>query len=94
MTVTITNPLDGSNETLNATTTGTPITQSYAGGVLSLTAPSGFADWQTYQTVLDSITYSDSASSPNTANRTIDVVINDGTDISQVDTITVKFNDT
>ena len=76
MTVTLTDPLDGSAEQLHAVTTGTSITASYANGVLLL---SGVADTSTYQAVLRSITYSDTAPSPTLGDRTIDVVVDDGT---------------
>jgi cyclophilin family peptidyl-prolyl cis-trans isomerase len=75
MTVTLSNPQDGSSETLQAVTTGTPITSSYAGDVLTL---SGVADTSTYQKVLESITYKDSAASPTSGDRTLDVVVYDG----------------
>ena len=76
MAVTLTDPQDGSYETLQAVTTGTKITSSYAGGVLTL---NGVADTSTYQKVLESITYKDSATSPTAGDRTIDVVAYDGT---------------
>ncbi len=78
MTVTLTNPQDGSDEQLQAVTTGTSITSSYddTTGVLSLT---GVADTSTYQTVLQSITYSDASTSPTSGDRTINVVVDDGT---------------
>jgi hypothetical protein len=88
MTVTISDLQDGASETLAATTTGTPITASYANGVLSL---SGVADLAAYQTVLEGITYSDSALSPTAGTRTIDVVVNDGTDSSPAVTTTVTI---
>jgi hypothetical protein len=84
MTVTIQNPLDGSSEQLQAVTAGTSLTSSYNNGVLTL---SGVADVSTYQTVLRSITYSDTAASPTTTARTISVTVNDGIDVSSaVDT--------
>jgi large repetitive protein len=76
MTITIQNLRDGSAEQLQADTSGTSITSTYADGVLTL---SGVADVSTYQTVLRSITYGDTASSPTIAARTISVVVNDGT---------------
>jgi hypothetical protein len=75
MTATIANRPDGASETLTATTTGTPITSTYSGGVLTLSGVASLAD---YQQVLTSITYSDTASSPTAGDRTIDVVANDG----------------
>ena len=68
LTATIENLSDGSAEQLQADTSGTPITASYANGTLTL---AGTADVATYQAVLQSITYSDTASSANLADRTI-----------------------
>jgi hypothetical protein len=83
---TITNSKDGALETLAATTTNTPITSIYAGNVLTL---SGVAYVSDYLKVLQSITYSDTASSPQTGDRKITVVVNDGTASSQAATATV-----
>ncbi len=88
MTVSIENLLDGSSEQLQATTSGTALTSSYTNGDLVI---SGIADVATYQTVLQSITYSDTASSPNIAARTISVVVNDGTATSSTATTTVTI---
>ncbi len=87
MTVTLTDPLDGLAEQLHAVTTGTSITASYANGVLLL---SGVADTSTYQAVLRSITYSDTAPSPTLGDRTIDVMVDDGTLDSAVAVSTVN----
>ncbi len=87
MTVSIENPLDGDGETLSATTTGTGLTQSFANGTLSI---AGVADIATYQNVLHSVTYSDSAASPQAGVRTISVVVNDGTDSSTAATSTIN----
>jgi cyclophilin family peptidyl-prolyl cis-trans isomerase len=86
LTATITNPEDGSSEVLAASTSGTSITSAYADNVLTL---SGVADVSVYQTLLESITYSDTASSPQTGDRTITVVANDGTASSQAAAATV-----
>ena len=89
MTVTIQNLSDGSSEQLQAVTSGTSLQSNYANGVLTV---SGVADVATYQTVLQSITYSDTASSPTMAARTISVVVNDGTaqSASAVTTMTLE----
>jgi cyclophilin family peptidyl-prolyl cis-trans isomerase len=76
MTVTIENLQDGSAEQLQADTSGTSITSSYADGVLAL---SGVADVSTYQEVLGKVKYSDTSSSAVLATRTVSVVVNDGT---------------
>jgi hypothetical protein len=86
MTATISNAKDGPHETLAATTSGTSITSSYANGVLTLSGVASLAD---YQTVLKTITYSDTASSPVTGERTIEVVANDGVLSSASATATV-----
>ena len=88
MTVTIQNPLDESSEQLQAVTTGTSITRVYANGVLKLT---GVADVSDYQTVLQSITYSDSAMPSTITPRTISVVVSDGTMSSAAVTTTLTL---
>jgi cyclophilin family peptidyl-prolyl cis-trans isomerase len=75
MTVSIANLLDGSSETLSANVTNTALTTNYSGGVLTI---SGVADASVYQNVLKTITYKNSAVSPQSGNRTINVVVNDG----------------
>jgi hypothetical protein len=75
MKVTLTNPLDGNAETLSATVTDTTITSNYANGVLTL---SGVADVATYDKVLKTIQYKDTATTPQTADRKIRIVANDG----------------
>ena len=62
LTVTITNPLDGSQETLTANTSGTAIAAGYSDGVLTLSGSDTAAD---YQQVLESVRYSDGAASPD-----------------------------
>jgi hypothetical protein len=88
MTVTINAPPDGASEILAADTSNTSITSSPPGNVLMLT---GVADTATYQTVLERITYKDTASSPTSGSRTISVVVNDGTAGSAAATATVKI---
>jgi YD repeat-containing protein len=75
--VTILNPLDGASEILSpglAASLG--LSTKYIGGVLTI---SGMASVATYQKVLSSVTYDDSATSPNSAARQISVVVSDGT---------------
>ena len=86
MTVTIQDPPDGSSEQLTADTTGTTLTSNYADGVLTV---SGVADVATYQTVLQSVQYSDDASPADAGDRTVSIVVNDGTDTNTVATVTV-----
>ena len=75
-TVTITNLLDGASETLAANTGGTSIVASYLSGVLTLTGTDSKAN---YQTVLQSVTYSNASQNPTTTARSISFVVNDGT---------------
>jgi len=75
MTVTITNRPDGDAEVLAADTSGTSLASAYSNGVLTIT---GAADLADYQAVLKTVQYSNTASSPRTGNRTIEVVVNDG----------------
>ena len=87
MSVTIQNPQDGSSEKLSDVTTGTTLTSNYADGVLTV---SGVADVSTYQTVLDSVLYSDIASPANAGNRTLSITVDDGTASSAAATSTVN----
>ena len=87
MTVTIGNPQDGTSEQLSATTTGTFLTSNYANGVLTVSGVDYLAN---YQTVLQSILYSDDASTVTAGDRTISVAVNDGTDASTAVTETVN----
>ncbi len=87
MTVSIENPLDGSSEQLSAETTGTTLTSNYANGVLTV---SGVADVSTYETVLQSVQYSDTASPATAGDRTISITVNDGTDTSTAATSTIS----
>jgi uncharacterized repeat protein (TIGR01451 family) len=74
-TVSITNLKDGAAEQLTASVNDTDITATYNNGVLTL---AGTATLATYQQVLGSVKYSNSAQPPNTTTRTIDFVVNDG----------------
>ncbi|PZU93160.1 MAG: hypothetical protein DCE90_17065 [Pseudanabaena sp.] len=76
-TITITNLLNGTDESLSANTTATPITASYNStlGVLTL---SGTATVAEYQQVLRTISYNNTAGSIDAANRLITFVVDDG----------------
>jgi VCBS repeat-containing protein len=90
-TITITNLLDGAAESLSATTTGN-ITANYSNGTLTL---SGTATVAQYQQVLRTITYANTAASPNTTSRQIQFVVDDGaahSNTSAVATTTLAFN--
>ena len=86
MTITIENPPDGGSEQLTANTAGTALTSSYANGALTVSGTAGAA---AYQTVLRSVHYSDDAPSATAGDRTISIVVNDGTVTSSVVTTTV-----
>ncbi|GAA5505791.1 PKD domain-containing protein [Novipirellula caenicola] len=92
-TVTLTNPLDGINETLSADTTGTALSASYIAGVLTLTGTDTAAN---YEQVLRTVTYNNTSQNPNTTDRIIEVVATaDGVD-SEIATTTltvVPIND-
>ena len=78
MTVTIENLKDGTSETLAPSSTvlaSMAITHTYSNGVLTL---SGVDTVAHYQSVLQSITYNDTATSPNSTPRTITFVATDG----------------
>ncbi|MGZ5586575.1 MAG: DUF4347 domain-containing protein [Methylobacter sp.] len=74
MTITISNLLDGSAESLTATTSGTSITASYNAGVLTLSGSDTAAN---YRTVLSTVTYNNTSSAPNTTSRVVNVVATD-----------------
>ncbi|WP_182869937.1 DUF4347 domain-containing protein [Rhodopirellula sp. JC639] len=88
LTVTITNPLDGADESLVADTSGTSLSAAYAGGTLTLSGTDSVAN---YQQVLRTIRYSNASAAPNTTTRVIDVVANDGGSNSNVATATIAI---
>ncbi len=75
----------GDGDLLSASTTGTPITASYSSSTETLTL-SGAATFAQYQSVLDSVTFSSSATDPTDGGadptRTITWTVNDGSDSS------------
>jgi hypothetical protein len=89
VTVTITNNLDGANEVLNYNFTDSN-NMVHSGssntGVLTFTGPLSLADMQAF---VQSVTYQDNAASPNTANRIITVVANDGINNSNIATANI-----
>jgi len=62
---------------------------SYNAGTLTLTSPGTTATLAQWQEALRAVTYSNTSSTPNTANRTISFVVNDGLDDSTPGTKTV-----
>ncbi|UUO06295.1 hypothetical protein M4951_23440 [Blastopirellula sp. J2-11] len=91
-TVTITNLLDGDAEVLAVVTSGTAITASYVGGVLTLTGEDTLAN---YELVLRSLTYENSSENPTETARVIEVVVNDGADnsVAAISTVTILLED-
>lgn len=89
-TVTITNLRNIGSEILAANTDGTAIVASYtpSTGVLSLTGSDTVAN---YQQVLRSITYNNTAGNPDTRDRLISFVANDGTNNSPAAITTLRY---
>ncbi|MDV6034618.1 MAG: tandem-95 repeat protein [Phycisphaera sp. RhM] len=87
LTATLTNPLDGSGESLSADTSGTSITATYAGGTLTLSGTDSVAN---YQQVLRSIRYLNTSVAPSTTARVIDIVADDGISASNLATATIN----
>ena len=84
---------DVGEESLSASNLPTTLTSSYdpATGNLTLTgtAPDNKAPIADYLTALQQVTYLNTSEDPNTNNRTIEVVANDGDDDSNVATTTI-----
>jgi large repetitive protein len=91
-TVSITGGFQSSEDVLQFTNQN-GITGNYnsSTGVLTLSGSATVAD---YQTALRSITYNNTSATPNTANRTISFVVNDGTVSSNTATKTVTITAT
>ncbi|MFN6538962.1 MAG: VCBS domain-containing protein [Nostoc sp. EkiNYC01] len=92
-TITITNLLNGTAESLSATAIAN-ITATYNAttGILTLSGTDTIAN---YRQVFASLTYNNTAGSPNTTNRIIEFVVNDGqafSNTSAVATTTLAFN--
>jgi Ca2+-binding RTX toxin-like protein len=87
--ITITNLLDGVDEVLTVDTTGTSITASYTNGVLTLSGTDSVA---AYEQVLRTLTYENLSQNPDGSDRTITVVVSDGSLGSSPVTATVTVN--
>lgn len=87
-TVTLTNLLDATAETLSVDTTGTSITANYDSGtgVLTLTGSDTVAN---YQLVLATLKYENTSENPNETDRIVEVIVNDGDSDSATATITI-----
>ena len=90
LTVTITNLLDGTAESLTANTTGTSITDSYDNmtGVLLLTGSDTLAN---YEQVLRTIAYNNTDQDPDTSSRLVEFVAHDGVNNSSVARTTIAM---
>ncbi|MBA2115440.1 putative Ig domain-containing protein [Bremerella alba] len=87
-TITLTNLIDTDDEFLAVDVSGTSINQLYdaSTGILTLSGSELVAD---YQQVIRTLTYNNVSENPDTTDRTIEVVVNDGTDDSATATISV-----
>ncbi len=99
MTVTLTNRPDGNsveslslNSAAETARLGAGLTWTYTAstGVLSITGPSAPAS--VYQTILQGILYNNSSDTPNTTDRSVTVVVNDGLLTSTSHTITIDVH--
>lgn len=86
--VTLTNPLDGTAESLEIDTTGTPIVASYdpVSGVITLTGEATVAE---YEQVLRTVCYNNTSQDPNETDRIVEVVVSDGEVTSDIAISTV-----
>jgi hypothetical protein len=91
LTVTLLNPLDGSQEGLTFDTAGTNVAGSYDSvtGVLTLTGTDSVAN---YRQVLASVRYSNASSVPNTSARTLTVVLGNGAASSAPAMVTISVS--
>ena len=89
MTVTIENPQDGSSEKLTADSTDLATGMTTSNPSANSLEISGYANVSAYQSILSTLTYSDTATSATAGDRTISIVVNDGTDNSSPVTVTV-----
>ncbi|MBL1201316.1 MAG: hypothetical protein FWK04_20105 [Nostoc sp. GBBB01] len=91
--ITITNRQNGTAESLTANTTGTSISATYntTTGILTLSGTDTLAN---YQKVLRTVTYNNTAATPNTTARIIQFVVDDGqahSNTSKVTTTTLNL---
>lgn len=91
-TVRITNLLDGNDEELFVSATGTSITPDYdvSTGILTLSGNDTVAN---YEQVLSTLNYENTATSPNLTSRQIEVVLTDGQNTSATAVTTVSFEE-
>ena len=79
------------NATAQTAATGAGLTVLYtaATGVLLINGPA--AALATYQTILQGIVYNNTSDAPDLTDRTVNVVVNDGTDPSALNTVTISL---
>ncbi len=97
LTATLTTRPDGNgveslslNATAQTAATGAGLTVLYTPGtgVLLINGPA--ASLATYETILQGIVYNNTSDTPTATDRTVNVVVNDGTDPSAVNTVTIS----
>ncbi len=87
LTVTLKNPLDGNQETLDVNVTDPSLTKSFRNGVLTI---SGSAPIETYETLVRSITYHNHSVAPTPTPRIFMIVASDGTSTSSTHTTQIN----
>ena len=91
--ITLANPLDGDNEELSVgSLAGTNITADFdaTSGVLTFSGTDSLAN---YQQALASLTYENTAITPNLSDRRIEFVLTDGENNSEIATTTVRLEE-
>ena len=93
-TITITNRQANDLLSVNGALPGNIAASAYnpATGVLTLTSAGATATLAQWQTALHQVQFSNTSSSPNTTDRTVTVVVNDGIANSNVTTTTISLN--
>jgi hypothetical protein len=91
MTVKLTSTPDGGAESLSVSSAYLPagVTASYVAGTLTISGPASTA---TYQTILQHIVYNNTSQAPSDADRTVTVVVNDGSLNSTSHSVTIEVN--
>ncbi|WFU25382.1 cadherin-like domain-containing protein [Bradyrhizobium sp. CB1717] len=74
------------NASAIAAAAGLTVTYNQSSGTLSIT---GSASQATYQAILQGIQYNNSSNQPTSSNRTVEVVVGDGTDTSVTRSVTI-----
>jgi len=96
-TVTITNFVTGQDVlafTNDGVTMGNIAVETNVGGVLTLTSVGATATLAEWQAALRGVTYENTSNTPDTTERSVEFVVNDGTDSSEVLTSTIEITAT